>query len=87
MSGVLPEGEGYLYTRADGMSEWREPPRCKCGGRAMFGFVRPKDEAKPGEVIGNVRCDTCGSVLTEFLQPSQADLDRGVQLAEEFGWQ
>lgn len=78
--------EGYWYTRATGEREWREPPRCDCGGAVELRALQSKDQVKEGEPFSELVCQACGKVVTRFLQPTAADIERGRELAEKYGW-
>lgn len=83
----MSERDGYWYTYADGRREWRDAPRCsKCGG-PVDNFQRsdwvPVEE---GQAIAIIACVDCGTVATWFSKPTAADIARGVELAERYGW-
>lgn len=79
-------GAGYWHTDARGNREWREAPRCDCGG-AVDNFKRsewvPVEEA---QVTAIMACVDCGKVVARFGKPTAADIARGRELAERYGW-
>lgn len=72
-----------------GKAELPQVPRsgkCNCGGELV-----ERQNPKPG-VRSAVLCESCGKWLRWELDPgrshpTQADLDRGEELAQEYGWE
>lgn len=79
--------DGYWYEYADGRREWRSAPTCSaCDGPLELRQITPIDEAEGGEPISEAVCAYCGKPVATFLKPSQEAIDRGIELAEKYGW-